>query len=160
MNIIMQKTIVTGIILFIVLISACHKKTLVRSSKKNNTTVSAVNDVSKIKDVIIDPLTNMNDTGASYIIDSVKVNNDIISIFVNYSGGCQTHSFDLHSNGAYGKSLPPQVSVCLKHISNNDGCRQLISEELKFNIAKLKYQGQKTVIIQVGNKQRVYYVTH
>lgn len=155
----MHKTIIATLIFFIALISACHKKALVRSSKKKDTVVVASNVASEIKNMIIDPEYTILNTGTAYIIDSAKVNGDILSIFVNYSGGCKTHSFDLYSNGAYGKSLPPQISVSLKHNGNEDACRQLITQELKFNISKLKYQGQNTVIVDLGNKHRIYYVT-
>lgn len=155
----MQKTIFTFILFLVVLISACHRKTRNQCTHKTNTIVANKDASSEIKNIVIDPNTNMIDTGTAYTIDSAKVNNDILSLFVNYSGGCKTHLFELYSNGAYGKSLPPQVSVCLKHVGNEDGCRQLISQELKFNISKLKYKGQNTVIIHIGNKHPIYYIT-
>lgn len=155
----MQKIIFTVILSIVLLISACHRKTRSQCGHKQNTVVTTKDVSSDIKNVRVEPNTNMADTGASYVIDSAKVKGDILSLFVNYSGGCKLHTFELLSNGAYAKSLPPQVSVCLKHSSNEDGCRQLITQELKFNISKLKYQGQKTVIINIKNKQRIYYVT-
>lgn len=154
----MRRTIIISLVFLVVLVSGCHKKALERSGKKKGAILTA-NDVSpEIKNVIIDPNSNMSDTGTGYTIDSAKVKNDILSIFVNFSGGCKPHSFELFSNGAYGKSLPPQVFVCLKHIGNEDACRQLITQELKFNVSKLKYPGQNTVVIDLGNKHRVYYV--
>ncbi len=155
----MQKKIIVSILFAVGLISACHKKAMKQLINKNNTTVATISDLSEIKNIIIDPKINMMDTGASYNIDSMKVNADILSVFVNYSGGCKTHSFDLYSNGAYAKSLPPQASLSLKHVSNGDACRQLIVQELKFNISKLKYSGQNTVIVELGNTQPVYYIS-
>ncbi len=155
----MQKNSIAFIFFFFALISACHKKAMNHSCNKNNIPVATNNVSSEIKNVIVDPTINMTDKGASYIIDSMKVKGDILSLFVNYSGGCKTHSFELFSDGAYAKSLPPQISICLKHNSNEDACRQLISQELKFNISKLKYTGQNTVLINLGNKQHVYYVS-
>jgi hypothetical protein len=84
------------------------------------------------------------------------VNENILSVYVNYSGGCKPHVFDLVSNGMYSKSLPPQISVCLKHANNGDACRKLIMRELKFDISKLKYAGNKTVVVKLGDKEVNY----
>ena len=155
----MQKKIIISVLFSITLIYACHKKAMNHSSNKNIPTVENKSVSSEIKNVIIDSKINMTDIGASYIIDSTKMNEDILSIFVNYSGGCKTHSFELYSNKAYGKSLPPQVYICLKHTSNGDACRQLIYKELKFNISNLKYPEQNTVIVDLGNTHRIFYST-
>jgi hypothetical protein len=151
----MQKTIAAFILFTIAFSVACHKK----HSKHSNTTkqIPTTNNSSKIKNLTVDSNVNIAETGSEYVIDSVKINNDIISIFVNYSGGCKTHIFELYSNAEYAKSLPLQTWVCLKHINNDDACRQLISEELKFNISQLQYKGQNTVIINIGNKQKIAY---
>ncbi|MGZ4061154.1 MAG: hypothetical protein ACXVPU_19135, partial [Bacteroidia bacterium] len=95
-------------------------------------------------------------TGSPYNVDSLAVNGDILSIFVNYGGGCKEHTFELVSDGMYSKSLPPQISVCLKHTNNSDNCRKLVMRELKFNISKLKYTGSKTVTIKLVDKQINY----
>lgn len=142
-------------IFFIVLIlvsSACHQKKLSKTT------------ATEIQKVIVDMNYNVKDSIANYTIDSAKVNADTLSLFINYSGGCKTHSFDLYSNEAYAKSFPPQTTVYLKHKDNGDACRELITKELKFNIAELKYTGpetvntgQVTVIINVGKNHRVSY---
>ena len=153
----MQKTITAFILFTIIFNAACHKKNGNYTNKSKNTPVVANVKSSEIKNLIVDPNVNINQTGSEYVIDSVKINNDILSLFVNYSGGCKTHSFELYTNAAYGKSLPPQEWVVLKHKSNDDACRQLISEELKFNISQLQHKGQNIITINIGNKQRVNY---
>jgi hypothetical protein len=151
----MQKTIAAFILFLIIFSVACHKKLGKHSSTTKHTPTT--NNSSKIKNLIVDFNVDMKQTGSEYIIDSVKIKNDILSLFVNYSGGCKTHSFELYSNAAYAKSLPMQTWVCLKHTGNDDACRQLISEELKFNISQLQHKGQNTVVINIGNKQKVEY---
>ncbi len=157
----MPRKIIFVFLFFSVLIFSCHTRArTVRTQCGHNPTITKLNnDTSKIEMVIIDRNSNMADTGVAYIIDSMKINNDILSLFVKYSGGCGVHSFQLFSNGAYAKSLPPQTSVCLRHTNKEDACRQLISEELKFNISKLKYQGQNTVIINIGKSHRINYTS-
>ncbi len=151
----MQKIIVVFILFAIVFSAACHKK----YGKHSNTSkqITAIDNFSKIKNLIVDSNVNMNIIGSEYVIDSAKINNDILSLFVNYAGGCKTHTFELYSNAEYAKSLPLQTWVCLKHTGNDDACRQLISEELKFNISQLQHKGQNTVVINIGNKQKIAY---
>ena len=117
---------------------------------------SPAND-NNIKHIIIDTKANMLDTGDAYTIDSIKLNKDILSLFVNYSGGCQQHSFELYNNGISTHSLPPQTSISLKHIGNKDMCRQLISEEVKFNISSLKDKSKSPLILVFSNGQRITY---
>lgn len=151
----MQKIIAAFILFLIVFNVACHKKQGKHSSITNHT--PRTTNSTKIKNIIVNSNVDMKQTGSDYMIDSVKINNDVLSLFVNYSGGCKTHTFELYSNAAYAKSLPLQTWVCLKHTSNNDACRQLIFETLKFNISKLQFKGENTVIINIRNEQKIEY---
>ena len=157
----MLKHFTISILLSATLFLACHKK-----ETNKTTTIATLKSSSEskniapiIKDAIVDPETDLMNTGAAYTVDSLRINGDILSIFINYSGGCSEHSFDLYSNGMYAKSLPPQLSLCLRHTNNDDACRELISQELKFNIIKLRYPGKNTVVLKIGDKQRVTYTT-
>ncbi len=144
--------------LFIIIISsfvACHQKEIA----KTNTSPPPANTApasDPVSEVIINATADINDKGTAYNIDSVKIKDDILSVFVNYSGGCKPHTWDLISNGMYSKSLPPQIEVVLKHANNNDNCRRLSFRELKFNIARLKYQGNKTIVIKLADKEVHY----
>lgn len=157
----MRKYFTIIILLSVTLFLACHKKetskTNTNSTATSKSTSENKNTAPIIKDAIVDPETDLMNTGAAYNIDSTKINGDILSLFINYSGGCNEHSFELYSNGMYAKSLPPQLSICLRHTNNDDACRELISQELKFNITKLRYPGKNTVILKLGDKQRITY---
>lgn len=153
--------LVTGFIISALLFYGCHKKQITQTtntsspSEKNGVNQTAIPE---IKNAIVNTEIDMTNTGGMYTVDSMKIDNDVLSVFVNYSGGCKEHSFDLYSNGMYAKSLPPQLSLCLKHTNNGDACRKLIIKELKFNISNLKYAGKNTVILKLGDK-RVTYAT-
>ena len=125
---------------------ACHQKEIAKTSTPpppaNTAPASEV-----ASEIIINATADMNDKGAGYNVDSVKIKDDILSVFVNYSGGCKPHTWDLISNRMYTKSLPPQVEVVLKHANNNDNCRRLSFRELKFNVAKLKYSSNKMIVM-------------
>jgi len=154
----MQQKNILFVLLFISIISSCHKREINKSNNgRESKTPLATTD--SIKSVIINANYNIKDTGATYTIDSAKVNADILSLFIKYSGGCKAHSFDLYSTGFYAKALPPQTFVFLKHNSNGDACRQFFMKELKFNISQLKYTGQKVVVVKIGKKHRVQYTS-
>ncbi len=153
--------LVKGFIISALLFYSCHKKQITQTTKasvSNEKTGVNQAEIPEIKNAVVNAEVDMTNTGAMYTVDSIKIDNDVLSVFVNYSGGCKEHSFDLYSNGMYAKSLPPQLSLCLKHTNNGDACRKLIMKELKFNISNLKYAGKNTVILKLGDK-RVTYAT-
>ena len=141
---------------------SCHKKQINKTDSASASVVATQEEkqetppANEVKNAIVDTETDMANTGSIYRVDSMKINNDTLSVFVNYSGGCKEHSFDLYSNGMYAKSLPPQLSLCLRHTNNGDACRKLIMKELKFTINNLKYQGKNTVILKLGDKKATY----
>ena len=69
-------------------------------------------------------------------IKNVKIDKNIMTLEVEYSGGCEDHNFSLLSNRMMKKSLPPQMVLFLKHDSNNDNCRQLINTKIQFNLSE------------------------
>jgi hypothetical protein len=138
------------IILFLTLftIASCHNKSTTKTSSGSGP--------EKINKVIVDPEVDMTSTGAYYKVDSLFINENILSVLVSYSGGCKDHSFQLFSDGMYAKSIPPQLSLSLKHIANDDQCKKIIKQELKFDVSDLKYKGNNTVILKIGNKKVSY----
>lgn len=124
-------------------------------NKKSATTIqqTATNPASEViikKDVIL------TDTGDPYAIDSVKINKDTLSVFVNYTGGCKNHNFDLFFNGKYAKSYPLKASLSLKHKANEDKCKKLVLHELKFNIAPIKESSTQTLTLIIGSNYITY----
>jgi hypothetical protein len=138
------------VVLFL-LFSACHKKAVPASSAITPVNNSSSNTPSGINKVIVDPNLDIASLGGvATSIDSITIKGDILSVFVNYGGGCKKHIFDLYSNGVYAKSLPPQLTLYLKHINNDDRCRKLVIQELKFNISSVKYK-KGALIIKLGD---------
>lgn len=139
--------------------AACHQKKMAETASVSPAATSAqAENKEVIEDAVVETGADITATGAMYTVDSMTVKDNILSVFVKYSGGCKEHSWDLISNGMYAKSMPPQLTVCLKHTNNGDACRELIMKEIKFNIAKLKYASSKTTVIKIGDKQVRYTV--
>ncbi len=63
---------------------------------------------------------------------------DSLGITVRYGGGCETHEFQLVTDGSVMESFPPQVALRLLHNANNDRCKALETREVSFDIAPLK----------------------
>lgn len=150
-GIIMRKYFTIIILLSVTLLLACHKKEMTSSKTIVPVNTPAANASSEIKNVIVDSNLDIAAIGGALTnVDSLAIKGDVLSIFVNYSGGCKDHSFDLYSNGMYAKSLPPKLTLFLKHTDNDDGCRSLINQELKFNISAVKYTS--SLSLKVGSK--------
>jgi len=68
----------------------------------------------------------------------VKIEGDSLIVLVQYSGGCGNHEFEIEKVGFLMKSLPPKQPIRIIHRSDNDPCRSLIQEELKFDVSSFR----------------------
>jgi hypothetical protein len=108
------------------------------------------------KTVEIVPKIDSTAKGDYYRLDSLRITGEMLSIFVQYGGGCKEHVFELLSDGNIIESNPPQINLHLKHNSNHDFCKALIFQELKFNVNKLKYPHTKSVVLILDEKRINY----
>jgi hypothetical protein len=154
----MKKIIIlfSGAILFSAY--SCHKKAMVKKESASAPQSNSSGQVDEIRKATVDAAADMGTTGSPYKVDSLSITGDVLSVFVNYSGGCKEHSFKLLSNGMYAKSMPPQLSLCLQHSGNDDQCRKLVMQELKFDVSDLRYKSGNTVILKIGDKKVNYTV--
>ena len=94
-------------------------------------------------------------------ITRVSLEGNILTLDVEYSGGCKDHSFEFVGSQMLMKSMPPKRSVKLVHNSNDDTCRELVSETIKFNIKSLavtETSGNEVVLLLDGVKQPISYI--
>ena len=83
-----------------------------------------------IEDLVYDPLN----------IQKVMINNDNISITVDYPGGCNIHDFTLIGSRSFIETLPAQAYIKLSHNSNGDRCEAGFTDTLRFDLTPLKEQ--------------------
>ncbi len=145
------RIIASTLIMISVLSLACHKKAMKQSGDS-----APKAEAKTAQEVKVDPAADMAATGSAYKLDSIALKGDVLSVFLNYSGGCKDHSFELVSNGMYAKSMPPQLSLCLKHTGNDDMCKKLVMQELKFDISKIKYKGSNSLTVKLGEQSAIY----
>lgn len=96
-------------------------------------------------------------------IISASLEDDILSIKVQYGGGCKDHFFKLIIPDGIEKSNPPQTTFFLSHNANGDGCEALISDELRFNLIEYKlylknsFKSSEIIIKFYGSDIRISY---
>jgi len=88
-----------------------------------------------------------------FIINEVSIDGVILTVVVQYSGGCENHEFKMISNQRYMKSMPPQLPLYLEHQANNDNCRALVIQTLKFDVTKAKYSGSPSCRLLVNGSR-------
>jgi hypothetical protein len=83
---------------------------------------------------------------ASCSIVSVNIEGNTMILDVEYSGGCEEHSFKLLGSEMIQKSLPPKRGIMLWHDNKGDSCRSIVNEQLKFDISNLAYAGGEIIL--------------
>lgn len=148
----MKKILFISVILLATIFTNC------KSSKKS--TISTNSDVKTevIPELIVDKECKAD--SIDYAIYNVALNGNVLSMDVNYKGGCGTHKFDLMFNGNYAKSLPVQASIFLKHSKENETCDKEVTESLKFDISTIQYPKNSTVIIKVASIKEKFEYTY
>jgi hypothetical protein len=77
---------------------------------------------------------------ARFVLDSVRIDGDIITLTVEYSGGCSEHEFELHmSPVAFMESLPVQANLYLRHADFDDPCRAWIKSTISFDLRPIAH---------------------
>ena len=90
-------------------------------------------------------------TSDSFNVESVSLGGDILEITVSYGGGCKDHEWKMYSSKMVAKSYPPKLDIFLEHKSNQDLCKALIRETLKFDLTSIQYSGSEILHLQMNN---------
>lgn len=91
-------------------------------------------------------------------VERMEMIDSHLHLEVSYSGGCEEHVFNLYTNKRYAKSYPPQLSLFLEHIDNNDRCRAMIQKELVFDLTGVEYPGTNELVLRLNNTdQNLHY---
>jgi hypothetical protein len=113
--------------------------------------------VSKAKEIIIE---NREPIKPNFRLLEMTNESDILTIVVQYSGGCEEHDFNAYFSGGWAKSLPPQAAITLEHLNpKNDACRSMVKDTFQFNMKPLQYAGGNEVVVKWSSnpeKQTVY----
>ncbi len=110
--------------------------------------------VSTVKPIIIDA-NRKPSVELDFSVLKWSVKRDTLVAIVRYSGGCRDHSFNAYFSGGWLKSLPAQAVIELEHIDvENDPCRSLVKDTLKFDMTALRYPGAGEIKVKwAGNNE-------
>lgn len=130
------------------------------SSNQNEANMESSGDQSGYDSTFVAGLGELGTSDPVNIVEAKMIGNDLI-LTVEYSGGCQPHSFELIGNPVVMKSLPPKRVVKLIHHSNDDNCRMLIRKIFKIDVKNLSASdrvGNETILILEGYKGNLQYI--
>jgi hypothetical protein len=150
-------TLVVLVVLAVFLVN-CKKKKNTSNTEKANTVKETVQEESKLEILPfrVDAAYSGPATSDAFEILSQKVEGDKLIMEVQYGGGCELHTFELISNGAYMKSLPMKLNMWLTHNGRNDMCRAMLTNTLTFDISSIKpSSGKELHLIINGNSDKV-----
>jgi len=165
----MQIHIYTAILLF--LIVGCKPKQLATESTSTTTTETdtlkedqelTVDEPRKITSLLpikINESNNMKDIGDSYQIQKAIIEDDQLWLTLTYGGGCEEHQFQMLFNNAYSEGeTGKSIQLTLHHNSNNDRCRSIVTQNLRFDLKSLQTQDTKELAIRLSGweEQLVY----
>jgi hypothetical protein len=88
-----------------------------------------------------------------YDLAALEMDGAELLVTLSYSGGCETHSWELCWDGSVAESYPMQVWLELGHDSGNDACEAYITETLRFDVTSI---GTTPTIIHLGGMQTTY----
>lgn len=98
------------------------------------------------------------ETGDNYTVLSTALKGDVLSILVQYSGGCETHQFDLFADPRIMKSMPPQQNIVLKHNANGDNCRALITDTIAYDLSPIRMGEKGSIVLRLHTtEERITY---
>ena len=90
-------------------------------------------------------------TNSPFTFIDIVIEGDTLIANVQYSGGCGIHEFEIEKVGFLMKSLPPKQPIKITHRSDDDPCRALIREELKFNVSDFRGTPDGTTVLLLEN---------
>lgn len=139
--------------LSLILLTAVSCKNNEKSTSQSKTTV--VQKVApKVKEIIID--NNRAPVKSDFSVLEISNENDVLMVIVRYGGGCEEHDFNAYFSGGWAKSLPPQAAITLEHLNpNNDRCRSLVLDTLRFNMKPLQYSGGNEVVVKWSSNPEI-----
>jgi len=139
-------------ILLIAVITACKNNGIGTTSEKSNEEKAETTTIPS-KDMIIGAKRKL--VKPDFQVLNMAVENNLLQVVFQYSGGCEEHDFNAHFNGGWVKTLPPQAILDFEHLNpNNDACRSVVKDTVFYNLDALKYPGGNEVMIKcTANKK-------
>jgi hypothetical protein len=115
---------------------------------------------SEAPQILVGDEADIHTRSAPFEVAYAEVIHDLLMLQVSYSGGCEDHNFEVHSNGKFTAHYPPEVTVHIKHFDNGDRCRGMIDEKRYFDLKGLQYPGTNSIRIVFAHNNRILDYTY
>jgi len=99
----------------------------------------------------------------AFTITSVELQENNLIVVVTFSGECMDHEFKATGLTINQQITQPIRQIQLVHLSNNDKCKQLITQTLEIDIKEIavnKTAGSKTIFKIDGWNDQYEYTVH
>lgn len=120
-------------------------------SCKSNKNTSNSNQ-QKGSPIVIDSTFNTENKNMRMNILNMQLNKDILTIEINYSGGCKEHQFNLYSNGIAENNT---LQLFLVDAQTEDFCKMLITDTLNYNLSNLKTLTKSKLNITINRNEEI-----
>ena len=81
---------------------------------------------------------DMDVASDAFDVQEARIEGDVLTVVVGYSGGCEAHQFALLASLAATRSIPPQHRLKLLHQGNGDGCEAYLTSALRFDLTPFR----------------------
>lgn len=131
------------LLLFPLLVTAFSCKSSKNTSNSNQ---------QKGSPVIIDSSFNIDNKNMRMNILNMQLNKDVLTLEINYSGGCKEHQFNLYTTG---KAENNHLQLFLVDSQTEDFCKMLITDTLNYNISNLKTLTKSKLNITINLNEQI-----
>lgn len=83
---------------------------------------------------------------------NMQLNKDVLTIEINYSGGCKEHQFNLYSNGIAENN---NLQLFLVDAQTEDFCKMLLTDTLNYNLSNLKTLTKSKLNITINRNEQI-----
>ena len=94
-------------------------------------------------EVVITNMSPGNIVLDQFRLNKVQIDGDVITLDIQFAGGCEEHEFELFMSPAeFLESRPVQADLYLRHDGNGDACEALLQRSVAFDLRPVAHQHQ------------------
>jgi hypothetical protein len=105
-------------------------------------TVDEPREITSLLPIQISETNDMKSIGDTYQIKKAVIQDQILWLTLTYGGGCEEHEFQLLFDNAYSESgeesNSKKIRLTLHHNGNDDRCRSIVSQSIRFDLKQLQ----------------------
>lgn len=75
---------------------------------------------------------------APVTITKTSLDGSLLTLQLEFGGGCKAHSFSIGWSGVIGTSDPPHIPLEINHYGNDDPCRAVLSEGIVIDLSSIE----------------------